>query len=325
MSLDLGSSGVTRSVVAAFSDSPALRETLAILLERDCAVEFLAASTAMGPDWMPPDVAVVATPMPVALLHTLATRWPQLPIVAIELSGHEQLSTTPGVPAGVRTVALEPQAIRAAVLEQLVAPSDAALRATARRIVEALRGELHYSFSALRSLTTLRARGAGPEVYSILGTVISEQCHVLADSFEHLQAFLARPSSGEVSVGFVETLCRHLERGDGSDDVRGILCERSDSLAILPPAGPMTLAPLIAAFMRAHVRRRADLPVVRLSVSAHGLRLTYVPRSFAAATSPSWPLLLAALALHERGWDLQVSRTATDELIDLRPATPGNP
>ncbi len=311
-------------VVIAFSESPSVQETLSVLLEHDCQLRFLRPDAAASMECRSASVALVATRSPTPVVQELRRHWPALPIVNVELPG------TPTAPAhapaaGGRpdaklcTIALEPHAIRGAVLQRLVPDRDAPLRATIEVLADTLRAELAYALAALRSLTSLHATSAGLDTYALLGTVMREQGFVIDERIDHMDQFRARPRAVEISPHFPALLCRQLGRPDRLTEERGLRCECVIDAAC-PEAGPITLVPTVAAFLRAHLRRRTDARVVGVRVTRHGVTVRYPQRRTAAAAARSWPLLLAALALQPWSWSVSTAGDGEQEIVSLRPA-----
>jgi hypothetical protein len=299
----------TTPVVAAFSDSPLLRETLAVLLERDCHLEFFSPSATASAATLAPDLAVLATQSPSAVLHDLVHRWPQIPIIAIDpqqIGGRELTPMSASAP-NVHTVPLEPQAIRAAVIDRLpTPPPDSQLRAIAERIGATLRAELRYSFTMLRSFSAFGAPTASRDTDAILAAILCEQASVIGEHVEHLERFCARPRAVALSTTFVSTLCRQLAQPDTAATQRGLLCTCSLDTASPAIPGPTALAPLVATLVRAHLRRRSELSVINISAAAHRVSMRYKLRAATPSMKTSWPLLLADLLLEPSAW-----RTAT--------------
>ena len=307
------------SVVVAFAESPALRETVAVLLEHDCQLRFLRPDAVASGACGAADAALVAVRQPDSLLHDLHRHWPVLPIVAVDL-GEVPASHRTAQPSDshVYRVPLEPQAIRSTVLQRLAADRDAALRATARVIGEALRADLSYALAALRSFSTLHASSAGPDTYALLGAAMREQSYVLGQTVDQLERFRNRPRTTDVSPEFPAALCHQLERPDPASGERSLLCEYSVDAAC-SAAGPVGLVPAVAGFLRAHLRRRADAPVVAVRLTSEGVSVRYRRRR-AGATTRSWPLLLAALALEPWAWSVSTSIDDDQEVVRLRRA-----
>lgn len=308
----------TKAVVAAFSDSPMLRETLAVLLERECRLQFLSPGTPAPVAALAPDLAVLAIPSPSALLRDLACRWPRLPIVAIDprqIGGREPI---PPPAPNVHTVPLEPQAIRAAVIDRLpTAPADGQLRTIAEAIGETLRTELRYSFTMLRSFSTFRTRNDRRDTDAILTAILCEQAAVIGEHVEQLERFRTRPRAAALSENFVRALCRQLEQPDAAATQRGLLCTCSLDTASPAVPGPVALAPLVATLLRAHLRRRSELSVINVYAGAHGVRMRYTLRATAPLTSPSWPLLLADRLLDSCAWRTSTSADDGHETLTL--------
>ncbi|MFQ5667058.1 MAG: hypothetical protein ACE5I7_11575 [Candidatus Binatia bacterium] len=309
------------SVVVAFSDSPALRETLSVLLEHDCQLRFLPPSALAAFDPSSVDLAVVALQRPTRFLAELTARWPGLPTVAVARPETVLSATPTAAPRqqGIQSVPLEPEAIRAAVLQRLVPAADAHLRATAQRIAETLRTELAYSFTALRSCSALHATAAGPDTYALLGAVMREQSYVLGECVAHLQHFRARPRTAVVSSDFAVALCHQLAKPGPAG--RGLLCDCTVDASAPHSAGPVALVSMVAAFLHAHVRRRTAVPAVRVQATPSGIVLRYVPRhSSSRRTTQSWPLLLVWLAVQPWSWRVRSTVQQSEGVVTLYPA-----
>lgn len=303
-------------VIVAFSDSRPVRETLSVLLEHDCDLRFMARDGAPAADTMSADLALVAVRQPAGLLRDLTQRWPALPIVAVHTGAEIAPAVTPTHPA-VASVPLEPYAIRTAVIQGLTGAGYAPLRAAVRMLAEALRAELSYPFAALRRFVAAEARSCGAD--SVFAAIAREQIYVLGEAIDYLERFRARSRRAETSPEFLVALCGALERPTAPAD-RALLCQCVVDSGNRMPAGPLTLAPLLGTFLRAHLRRRADAPVITIRITAEGAVLRYRPRPPVQPASDSWPLLLAALAVAPWGWQLLRTTGSAEEAIVLRPA-----
>lgn len=313
-----------KAVVAAFSDSPTLRETLAVLLERECHLEFLSPNTTAPMAALSPDVAVVATRAPNPLLRDLTRQWPRLPIVAIDsrqVGDRDQTPLSSPSPT-VHTVALEPLAIRAAVIGRLpVHPVGNLLRAIVGTVGETLHADLRYPFTMLRSFPALCVRSDGANTDAVLAAILREQVAVITEHIEHLERFRTRPRRVPLSEDFVTALCRHLEQPDILSTQRGLLCTCSLDTAAPPAAGPTALAPLVAMLVRTHLRRRSETSVIAVHATAHRIDMRYTLRAETAAKSTSWPLLLADLALESGSWRIATSASNGYETLTLSGVT----
>jgi len=313
----------TRSVVAAFSESPTLRETLAVLLEHDCHLRFLGGGSAAPIGGLPPDLAVVASDDPTPLLDALARVWPAVPIVSVDVTGLRRPPVVaphaPGSRPGVQRVALDPHAIRAAVLQHLPPVPDALLRGTTQVLATGLHDELSYTFVALRACSALYAGSPGPDTQGILAAVLREQSRVLEEHVGHLERFRRRPRTAPTSERFLEALCGALAQSDELATQRGLLCVPRGTVPARAPAGPLALAPTLAVLLRAHLRRRAEPTVAEVTISTGGLSVHYVRRATALRGTYSWPLLLAALALEPWSWQLRLDARNAHERIDVVP------
>lgn len=310
------------SVVVAFAESPRLRETLSVLLERDCALRFLNPSLVAPPLDIDADVAVVAAPRASGLLRSLTVHWPRCRIVVVDTEGDPESTRSSSVALGavVRTIPLEPYAIRHAVLEHLSAPPRSALCATVRSVAETLGAELQYPFAALRTLTIPSAAVMEPLTGTLLGTIVREQTEVLDASSNQTQRFRDRPRAVEMSSQFVPALCRRLQEADRDTVERGVLCECTTEEPVAPSVGPLTLVPTVSSFLHAHLRRRVGAPVVSVRVTKLGVLIRYQPRRASPADGRSWPLLLAALALRPWSWCVSAATQAQEETVGLYPA-----
>jgi hypothetical protein len=308
------------SVVVAFSESPALRETLAVLLEHDCQLRFLRPGAAASADCAAASVALLAIPQPEPVVQDLQRHWPVLPIVAVDIAEREASRDAAITQSDSRLcrVPLEPHAIRSSVLQRLAPDREASLRTTARVLATTLRADLSYSFAALRSFSALHASSVGPDTYALLGAVMREQSYVLSETVAQLQRFRRRARVVDMSPHFSTALCHQLERPDRLSGERGMLCKCTVDTAC-PEAGPLELAPAVAEFVHAHLRRTADAPIIRVSLQRDGLTVRY-PRRRAVATTRSWPLLLAALALQPWSWSVGNHVDGDQEVVSLRPA-----
>jgi hypothetical protein len=303
-------------VIVAFSDSVAVRETLSILLEHDCTLRFFSAGIVPPRDSLMADLAVVAVHRPGSLLRDLIERWPTLPIVAVRTAADIAPVVTPAhLP--VTNVPLEPHAIRTAVMHGLLGAGHGPLRAAVRMLAEALRAELSYPFAALRSFVAVEALSHGAD--QVFAAIAREQSYVLGEAIDYLERFRARSRRVETSPEFLVALCRALERPDVPGE-RALPCQCVVDSGGRMPAGPLTLAPLLGAFLRAYLRCRADSPVIVIRITAGGALLRYHPRAAVQAVGDPWPLVLASLVARPWGWHLSRSVDCTEETLALRPA-----
>lgn len=300
--------------VVAFCDSPALRETLSVLLEHECELRFLAPDDVVVNDTICADLAVVAMHRPTNVLHDLTRRWPSLPIIAVA-GAAPRTATEPGV----ASVPLDPRAIRTAVLQRLPDERHTSLRASAGLVAQTLQTELTYSFAALRSLSALDARGTAADTLAAFVAILHEQSYVIGEAIDHLDRFQRRPEAVETAPQFAAALCQALEQSDCLAAERGPLCACTIDRTALSAAGPVTLAPEIAAFLRFHLRRRSDSPIAKVHATARGVVLTYTPRPLAYPATASWPLVLAALALRPWSWHVLGATNGPEETVVVRP------
>lgn len=305
-------------VVVTFAATAALRETLSVLLEHDCELRFLRPDAAVAGQCGAASLALLALPQPAPIVRDLREHWPTLPIVAVDVSATPASNSPDPHDQQVYRVPLEPHAIRTTVLQHLTPDRDAPLRATVGVIAQALRNDVSYSFAALRSFSALHAASAGPDTYALLGAVMREQSYVLAETVDQIQRFGARPRAVVMSPEFPAALCRQLEGPDTLTGERGVLCECTVDAAC-PEAGPLELAPVVAGFLRTHLRRAAAGPVVGVHLTRAGVIIRY-PRRRVATAKSSWPLLLAALALQPWSWSISTHRDEEEDVVRLRPA-----
>jgi hypothetical protein len=260
------------------------------------------------------DLAVVAMRRPTDLLHDLTRRWPSLPIIAVA-GAAPRAAAEPGV----ASVPLDPRAIRTAVLQRLPDERQTSLRASAGLVAETLQAELTYSFTALRSFSAVDARGTAANTIDMFAAIMREQSYVIGEAVEQLERFQKRRRAVETAPQFAAALCRALEQSDCLAAERGLLCECTVEGGTLSAAGPVTLAPEIAAFLRFHLRRRSDSPIAKVHATAHGVVLTYTPRPLADPATASWPLVLAALALRPWSWRVLGASNGPEETVVVRP------
>jgi len=318
--LDPGPSRDAQSLVVAFSESPRVRETLAVLLERECHLRFLDPSGAAPVDLVEPDMALIAASPAAELIPKLTTRWPSLPIVAIDLADAGTATHRPAnVPRSVEVVSFEPEAIRGAVLRRIPTTTDAALRAAVRSVVGTLRSELTYSFNTLRSFVALQATDVGPDAYTILAAVTTEQCHAITENLDYLHGFLGRPRIAAPSGGFVTAVCRQLEELRSPAAQRGMRCVCTVEGPATYAPGPVDLAPLLTSLLHAHLRRRAEASVIEVRATARGVTIRYQARSGTRPLDQSWPLLLASLLIEPRSWRILMKRMHSEEILNLCP------
>lgn len=301
-------------LVVAFSDSPALRETLSVLLESDCRLRFLSPHGIADRDPLCADLALVAMRRPAALLSNLTRRWPALPIVAVDTA-----ETSGAMRHGVPSVSLDPHAIRTAVLQRLSRTPDASLRATACQVADNLHTELAYPFAALRSLCPRGVGDADSPTNAILAPIMREQAAVLGKVIEQMDRFRARPRAIESTPQFAAGLCRALAQPDALAAERGLLCACVIEPDVIGAAGPMAIAPLIATFLRFHLLRRSTVRIADVRATATGLVLRYTARTPSDPPTASWPLLLASLALRPWPWCVRTASDGDQETVCIRP------
>ncbi|MBP1683899.1 MAG: hypothetical protein H6Q33_42 [Deltaproteobacteria bacterium] len=301
--------------VVAVTDSPAMRETLSVLLEHDCELQFL------DPACLSPilgdcaDLALVAVQPPGAIMNNLKRRWPALPVVAV----HPGASCPVSLP-GITSVPLEPLAIRNAVREGLRVDAAGALRKAARLVATTLRAELTYAFAALRALAPLDAGTVGNESYALFAVIIHEQLCVITSVIEQLERYQARPRAVACAPRFTLALLSALARSDTAARTRGLLCHVASDTPALPATGPVGLAPLIAELLRCHLRRRSGPDGATVRHTGGGITLRYRPQPPQASPGGSWPLLLISLLLQRWSWRAGMVRDGQDETIAIRRA-----
>ena len=299
------------AVVAAFADSPKLRETLSVLLERDCRLHFVTGERP-APS-LPADLGLVATEDPTGPLRILARQWPGLPVIVVD-GQHGAPMTARDGGSGPYTVAFEPAAIRAAVRDHLVRAPVAGLSATVRLLGEALHAELRYPLAAVRSLSSLAATALGPATRPMLTAILHEQSYVLAATLEQLASFRRRPRSVTLSSAFVPALCIELQRSAAG--APAIVFDYAvDGLADAAP-GPIALTETLAGFLRAYWRRCLASPVVRVHGTAHAISLQYLVRS-QSITTASLPLVLCDVLLRPNGWRTRRDQEHDQETLRL--------
>jgi len=301
----------TMPIVAAFSDSPRVRETLSILLEHECHVHFLPSHGGMRSQPIVPDVAVVATRAAPGVLRQVTDCWPGLPVVTIDIERPADLAPS----VSVRHVPLEPQAIRTAVLCALAVDRYAALRRAIPTMIESLRQEIAFVCALARSMPTYIHHAIRPATATVLGTITREQADALDDVVTQLRAFSNRPSEALPEPEFAGALYDTLETTvEGTHGMPGSCTGISRPTA----AGPIALLPIIGGLLRTHLRRHAHTPITTRADSA-GLVLRYCRQPLVPAMS--WPLLLAAAALRPCSWAVDVCTHGTEESVTLHPVT----
>ncbi len=311
----------TAPIVVAFSDSQALRETLSVLLEHDCHLRFLGIDRVPFAESIPADLALVATRHAAGLLHELTRRWPTLPVVTVQMA-----ETPPRLPLSYRhieSVPLEPHAIRTAVFQKLSGATHVELRTRLAPIIEALREEIAYALGALRACAAPRPSGATAADAHVMTLMMREQSRMLADAIDHLQRFCARPADTPPEPGFAEAFYQELQRPDDVPSERTLLYECARDATASRDPGPTALISLLAKLLRAHLQRRCDGPVVRIALRPGGIELRYPPRPRTTATpqasTATWPLLLAQLALERSRWRLSNTSLEGTEAVHLSP------
>jgi hypothetical protein len=310
-------------LVVAFADTPRARETLAVLLERECELQFLPASAVATAQCGAAALALVALERDATFAQNLRRHWPLLPIVAVDAPpGSGPRPAVPLTPAAPNVVAVpfEPYALREAVLQRLRPDRDRRLGATIRLMVETLRAELTYTCAALRVFSRLYATSVGVETYAVLAAVLREQTRVLRDTVAQLHRFRCRPRTGALSPRFSSALGERLERPDRLARTRGLVCTHTVD-ATCPVPGPLMLVPLLAGLLRAHAVQRSATPLVGVRVTSQGVRLRYRRRPDLGRGRRSWPLLLATCAVEPWCWSLTSVEEEGDEVVSLQPTT----
>jgi len=297
-------------LVLAFSDSAAVRETLSVLLEADCRLDFVGLDGLTDRTLTPADLALVAVRHPARLIEHLTRRRPELPVLAIRSS-----TSASSEPARVPTVTLDPHVIRSAVLQRLPRGPEAEFRAAVRRLADTLHTELAYPFAALRSLCPRPSDDADAYCKLMFATILREQAVLLERLLNETDRFRARPRAVIGAPRFAAALCLALAQPDELTAERGLLCRCVIEPDATATAGPVAIAPLIAALMRFHLQRCSAPPFAEARATAAGMVLRYTARKL-PNTSTSWPLLLAALALLPSTWHLACS--AKDGVQTLR-------
>jgi hypothetical protein len=195
------------------------------------------------------------------------------------------------------------------------------LSAATHAVAEVLRNDLRGAFTALRSLSTPPATSAGTNTYPILGAIMREQTQVVAEHVADLQRFLARPRSVELSGEFLMELSRQLEHAADGTRQPSLLWDRHLASDALAAPGPITLAPVVAPFLWAYVRRRADASVVSARISPTTMTITYPRRSSVGTTAGAWPSLLVRLTLQPWAWHIRTRTGSGAETLSLAPAS----
>jgi hypothetical protein len=312
-------------LVAAFADSPALRETLSVLLEHDCDLRFLSCDTPPPALTLAADLAVLATTNADFFLRRLSTDWPTVPIVAIDLGTPERTAKDDARASGdpryphVRRVPLAPEAIRDAVLPHLRARPDQALRIEVARLGACLHAQLKPALDSLRSLGTGAVLHGQTRASAHAG--IHRQARLIAQAVEQIEVFRRRPGNVQPSRRFVSRVCDELSRpAQGSPETR-LRCECVLRSRIPGPPGPAALAPTLATLLHAHLLRRSTSPIISVFALQRGISIRYPGHVAPPAEPISWPLLLASLAVRACDWQIDVFREESFEIINVRPYT----
>ena len=173
------------------------------------------------------------------------------------------MSAPPTAAAGaVCCVALEPHTIRSAVFDRLRTVPESDLSGPIRLVVDTLRTELGYALRALRTFSTLHATSPGPDTHALLGAVMREQSHVLAECLEQMDRFCGRSTSTrEEGADFLAAVRAAIHRGPDAPGTRRVVCRWSGPVSWSPP-GPTALAPLVASYLLDHLRRSSAAAVV---------------------------------------------------------------
>lgn len=301
------------SIIAAFSDSPALQETLSVLLENECELQFLTVDSLARRDVMPADVALVAMRSPDGLLNELATHWPTLPVVTVIV---DDAATHPlsGTSSSVR---LDPNAVRTAVRVALARHAAGIPASAVARIADGVRVQLAVSFTGLRAVSGCTTQLHRPEK-SLLSAVLHQESVTISEMVAHLEAFRTRPRRAVLSSCFLADLCGELERSDAVAGERNLICSSAVDLSVHATAGPVTLVPTLGGFLRAHLRRSSRRSTVQVSGKDGEITIRYRVRPPSGAFS--LPLLLTGLALQPWSWRVFRSTDQEDETVRLTPA-----
>jgi hypothetical protein len=302
-------------IVAAFSDSPALQETLSVLLEHECQLQFTSVESLTRRDVMPADLALVAMRSPAGVLREIATHWPALPVVAVSIS--EVDLAAPPAPSQARTVPLEPNAIRTAVRQELARHAAGLPASAVALIAEAFRVQLASPITALRAVAGCAAQRPGAND-AVLADVLRQQSYVLSQVVDQLNLFRMRPHRAVLSERFIADLCGDLELVDNAEGEPTVLCDRARSGGAAAQ-GPVTLVPTLTAFLRAHLRRWSNAPVVCVRGSEREISMQYPVRPPGGGFS--LPLMLAGLVLQPWSWRVFRLIEQHEETVRIAPAT----
>ena len=315
----------TGGIVVAVSETVAVRETLAILLEEECDLRFAAPASLPPPDLAVADLALVALADPRPTLAHLERDWPHLPVVAVNVPGRRATAAALSAPLiaaadAVCRIALEPHTIRSAVFERLRPVPESGLSGPIRLVVDTLRTELGYALRALRTFSTLHATSPGPDTHALLGAVMREQSHVLAESLEQMDRYCGRARHTQQGTDFLAAVRAAIDRGPDVPGARRVVCRWSVPVSWSPP-GPTALAPLVASYLLDHLRRSSAAAVVDGHESGGRLTIDYPPQRPAAGARLPWALALVDFALHPSGWRVTLGGTATAVSVTIGPAT----
>jgi hypothetical protein len=211
-----------------------------------------------------------------------------------------------------------------------------------RTIAEVLHADLAPSLAALRAYARQLSRAViGADATPIGG--VRRHSAVISALVEHLVRFHDRPRQVEQSSQFAAAVCRELVQQDASATMPRLIDSMRIDASMAHVAGPVPLAPLVAALLRAHLRPRVEGPAVSIDAGAHGITLSYAHQTLqeAAPTSDAaepvhsdpvaapesaptaavnLPLRLAALALQPWSWSVTTDRSGAADRVLVSPA-----
>ncbi|MBI3785873.1 MAG: hypothetical protein HY270_20975 [Deltaproteobacteria bacterium] len=304
--------------VVAVAASAQNRETLSILLEDQCQLQFLTPATVSNGQTLHADMCLVCEAVSPALLDSLQRLYPKAPILIV--GGPDEARSLARAYRDVVVVALQPNELRRAVSDHLrnhqrSGPSSALARAI-NFVVEPLPAALAYPSHALR---TLPLHAAQPASTAIIASILIEQAAVLDTILQSLVSFVRRPVNADAGTDFFERICREIARLANAST--RITYRRTSAGSWPSPVGPTALVPLLCQLLSTYLRRRIDVATILLTVEQHRLSLEYPTRVEHVGGLAELVWRLSSLALDEHGWRLQRDATPGREILSLEQQT----
>ncbi|HVM98155.1 MAG TPA: hypothetical protein VMT89_17300 [Candidatus Acidoferrales bacterium] len=283
--------------VIAVAASAQYRETLSVLLEDECRLDFLApADLTRESELRAADLVLLCEPITAAVLDSLLGLRCGNSIVAVG---------TPESPPRleprfdqVQSIALQPQDLRAVVHRCRRTEAGDLLCRAIHLVAEPVRKALTYPIDAWRSLPR---HASEPTAAAILTSVLAEQALVIEAVQLQIERYAGRPATVANETGFSASL--HDALSEAAITHERTLHWRSRT-ASHPVSGPTALVPLLSNLLSTYLRQHAGQPI-NWEISSDMFSLDYTVDAKAAAPTAELALRLATLALHACGWHLR--------------------